>query len=71
MKNASQLTFKFAKLFEESFAKFQSTSEYKSIEEFQERDIRRAVMAWIARFTPYYSVGAIIVPTRISKYRGG
>lgn len=69
MKNESQLTFEFAKIFEESLLKSQHVSEHKNIEDFQEKDIRRAVMAWLAKFIPY-SVG-IMVPTRISKYRAG
>lgn len=67
MKNESQLIFEFAKDFEKPLLKSQSVSGYKNIEEFQERDIRRAVMAWLAKFIPY-SVG-VIVPTRVSNYR--
>jgi hypothetical protein len=69
MKNESQLTFEFAKSFDEPLLKSQSVSVQKNTEEFQERDIRRAVMVWLAKFTPY-SVG-VMVPTRVSKYRAG
>jgi hypothetical protein len=67
MKNESQLIFEFAKDFDRPLLKSQGISEHQEAEEFQERDIRRAVMAWLAKFIPY-SVG-VMVPTRISKYR--
>jgi len=69
MKNESQLIFEFAKDFDKPLLKSHNLSGHKDTEEFQERDIRRAVMAWLAKFTPY-SVG-VMVPTRISKYRAG
>lgn len=69
MKNESQLTFEFEKSLDKSSLKSQTVSNHKDTEGLQERDIRRAVMAWLYKFTPY-SVG-VMVPTRISKYRAG
>ena len=69
MKNDSQLTFEFSKSFDGALLKSQNASAHKNTEELQERDIRRAVMVWLAKFTPS-SVG-VMVPTRISKYRAG
>lgn len=69
MKIESQLIFEFAKNLDTPLLKSHGVLLRKNIEEFQERDIRRAVMAWLAKFTPS-SVG-VMVPTRISKYRAG